>query len=499
MIFTHVFRLTMLTVLTVAGSCGNLDKSPEALARRHCSTCHAFPEPSLLTKKSWESGVFPEMAYRMGLDVSRLPMTTPLELKVILNAIPAKPMVTVEEWEKIKAYYVQRAPDTLPSSAPKTFFPLDQFDPSILRLPVTNNTALTMVQFDQASKTFFVGTRKGKLFRLSASLQVQDSIQLESPPSRIAFESTGDHKVALMGIMDPNDRPAGAIVQLTWKGNEPLLIDSLKRPVYVEQADLNNDDQKDLVVSAFGNLTGALLAYEKTRDNNYKAHLVHSFPGTRKTVIRDFNGDGLADILALITQGDEHIALFTNRGDFRFSYQVLLKFPPVYGCSYFELCDFNKDGSPDILLTNGDNADYSTILKPYHGIRIFLNDGKNEFTEALFYPMHGASMAHARDFDEDGDADIAAISFFPDFRKHPEQSFIYLENAAGELIAHGTPLAASSRWITMESADIDNDDDLDVLLAALTFPNGVPDSIYQDWGKKKASLLVLRNKLRRER
>ena len=33
-----------------------------------------------------------------------------------------------------------------------------------------------------------------------------------------------------------------------------------------------------------------------------------------------------------------------------------------------------------------------------------------------------------RDYDLDGDLDIAAISFFPDYHRYPEESFIYLEN-----------------------------------------------------------------------
>ena len=42
-------------------------------------------------------------------------------------------------------------------------------------------------------------------------------------------------------------------------------------------------------------------------------------------------------------------------------------------------------------------------------------------------------MARAMDFDEDGDLDVAAISFFPDFEKYPERSFIYFENHQGKM------------------------------------------------------------------
>ncbi len=145
------------------------------------------------------------------------------------------------------------------------------------------------------------------------------------------------------------------------------------------------------------------------------------------------------DIIALMTQADERITLYINHGDFNFSPVTLLRFPAVYGSSYFEINDFNKDGFFDILYTNGDNFDFSTILKPYHGVRLFLNDGHQQFKESWFYPMYGASWAMARDFDQDGDLDIAAIAFFPDFKSNPEQGFIYFENRDGKFFPFTTP------------------------------------------------------------
>lgn len=474
-------------------TCGNTDDG-ERLAKKHCSSCHLFPDPALLDKKTWQAGVFPEMSLRMGLDISRLPGTTPAELAEILTAIPPAPLVSTEEWETIRDYFVAHAPDSLEETPAMAPLPLSQFACELLSLPIQARTMVTMVAAHPPANKVFLGTREGKLYELNRSLTPADSVQLSSPPSHILFDGADNTILSCMGIMDPNDQRAGSIVNRSGKAWS-VLLDSLKRPVYIQRADLNNDGQDDLLVSAFGNFTGALLLYERNGDR-YHEHLVHHFPGTRKTIVRDFNKDGLSDILALITQGDEQIALFTNRGKFKFSYQVLKKFPPVYGSSYFELGDFNGDGNPDILYTNGDNADYSAVLKPYHGVRIFLNDGANHFDETWFHPMHGASMARAHDFDEDGDLDIAAISFFPDFSKQPQRGFLYFENDGGKFTAHETPLAASSRWITIESADIDADGDIDLLLGALAFPTGVPDSLYQAWGRKKTSLLVLRNTLR---
>lgn len=493
---TNFCNVTLLFMALLMG-CSQESKN-EHLARKYCSSCHLFPEPSLLDKETWDQGVFPEMALRMGLDISRLPGTTPAELDEILRSLPGAPLMSEAEWQSIQAYYRENAPDTL-SPSPDRGKPeiLSQFSVTTVRLPVDGRAMLTFIKWDPAKKKILAGSRAGKLFQLSHALVLEDSFRLPSAPSDVLRTDEG-LMATCMGIMDPNDRYAGSLIQI--QSNSPtasheLVIDSLKRPVNTVQADLNNDGQDDLIVSAFGNFTGALLAFKKDGDR-YERHVIHQFPGNRKTIVHDFNADGLQDLLVLITQGDERLALFTNRGNFTFSYEVLLRFPPVYGSSYFELVDFNADGHLDILFTNGDNADYSAVLKPYHGVRIFLNDGRNEFEESWFYPMDGASMARASDFDADGDIDLAAISFFTDFERSPENGFLYFENRGGVLTPFQTPLAASGRWITMESADIDEDGDTDLLLGALAFPAAVPESLLKTWRENRISLLLLRNKTR---
>jgi hypothetical protein len=272
------------------------------------------------------------------------------------------------------------------------------------------------------------------------------------------------------------------------------IIDSLKRPVHFEINDLNNDGLDDFVVCAFGNYSGTLVAFRNLGDGKYERLVIQNLPGARKVIIRDFDGNGLNDILALMTQGDERIILVLNQGDFNFRESTLLRFPPVYGSSYFDVADFNNDGKFDLLYTNGDNADYSMVLKPYHGVRIFLNNGNNSFNESWFFNMHGASQAAARDFDGDGDLDIAAISFFPDFEKHPEQGFIYFENKEGQFVPQVSEFGAKGRWLTMEASDIDQDGDCDLMLGALDFDSGVPKRLMDQWRKERTSILVLRNK-----
>lgn len=489
LLFTGVIVLILL-------SCEKGKQKPEQLAKQYCGSCHAFPEPSLLDKKSWEEGVLPQMAFRMGIDYGLLQSVNPDEVSEIIKVLPPQAMVSEEQWNAIKDFYIQHAPDSLPGIASRELPVTKQFTVSEFRLPQKTYPLITLVRYDSVNENIFIGTRLSKLYQLSANFTFQDSIELHSPPADIIFQPDKEMLLACLGIMDPNDQAKGTLTRLKLNNDEQqVLIDSIKRPVHIQKVDLNNDEQDDFVVAAFGNYTGALLVYEKSK-SSYIRHVIHALPGTRKTIIKDFNGDGLNDVLALITQGDEQIVLFTNTGNFKFRVEVLLRFSPVYGSSYFDLFDFNKDGKPDILYTNGDNADYSPTFKPYHGVRIFLNDGRNKFDEHWFYPMHGASQALARDFDNDGDQDIAAISFFPDFEKHPEQSFLYFENDNGKLIPSVTPLASTGRWLVMEAADIDKDGDDDLLLGALDFTAQVPESLLAQWRAHNTALLILRNNQR---
>ncbi|RZJ20496.1 MAG: VCBS repeat-containing protein, partial [Acinetobacter sp.] len=148
----------------------------------------------------------------------------------------------------------------------------------------------------------------------------------------------------------------------------------------------------------------------------------------------------------------------------------------------------NRDGYPDIVYTCGDNADYTPILKPYHGVYIFLNDGKNNFNQKYFYPINGCYKALVRDFDKDGDLDIAAISFFPSSLQ-PEEAFTFLKNNGGYgfspyKLPINTPF---EKGITMDVADLDRDGRLDILLG-----NGFYNSNEKD-PRKQPLFIVLRN------
>lgn len=416
----------------------------------------------------------------MGITIGPLFTLSEADYPYVIATLPKTPMISEADFEAISNYYESQAPDTLQLLPDFETKDLTQFDVRALQL-LKQRPTISLLKADTVTRKIWLSNRKQKLYSSDYEFRKIDSVNISSPAS-----SKADSLITLMGIMDPNDQPAGSVVTLSGK----TVVESLKRPVDLQREDLNNDGRKDLVVCEFGNYGGELAVY----DNASVKHVLASLPGARRTVIRDFDNDGLKDILVLFSQGDEQISLYTNAGNFRFRVTTLLQFPSVYGSSYFDVVDFNKDGKFDILYTNGDNADYSKILKPYHGVRVYINDGTNHFKESWFHNLYGCSMAVGRDFDKDGDIDIATISFFPDFKTHPERTFVYFENNNGKMEPYTTPLAGDGRWLLMEPVDIDDDGYMDIALGALNFDDGVPRDLGEKWAKNPVDILVLKNK-----
>jgi len=220
-------------------------------------------------------------------------------------------------------------------------------------------------------------------------------------------------------------------------------------------------------------------------------------PGSLVSRVIDYNHDGKPDIVLLAAQAREGVFLYVNKGHGQFEEKPLIQQPPVWGYVYFELADFNGDGFPDILTANGDLGDFVCPPKKYHGVRIYLNDGNWNFKEAWFYPINGAFKCIAADFDGDGDLDIAVISFFPDYDKSPEESFVFLENQGGlKFKPHTFPDSFRGRWLVMDAGDLDGDGDLDIVLGgAYKVPFKTPQTFLDRWQKDAPSVLILRNQL----
>lgn len=479
------------------------DVAAENTARSVCSTCHLFPSPSLLDRATWRDQTLPRMRIRMGLAPESVNSHPEAELLKATGKIPTVPVIPPELFDQIEAYFLAHAPETPIPQAKRgaIHIGLPGFEvirPALRRAPA----ATTLVKISESDRRIYVGDEaKGLLEYFDVQGSFLGSMELHNAPVSLVER---DHQIylAMIGSFYPSEMRKGALVELERQTNQiafkRTLLEHLPRTVDVAFADLNQDGREDFVLCEFGNLAGQFCWFENLGDEHYREHTLLDKAGAVRCVIRDFNGDQKPDIAVLVAQEMETLILFINEGGGRFTYREVFRQNPLFGHTGFEVVDFNGDGRLDFLVTNGDNGEYPSPAKRFHGVRVYQDQGDLTFKEAFFYPMNGAFKAFARDFDGDGDLDIVAISFFPDYEKSPEESFVYLENRGNSrYAAHTFREGISGRWLTMDVGDLDGDGDLDIVLGSyIRGPSKVPSFLSKDWEATGASFLILRNRLR---
>jgi hypothetical protein len=487
-------------------SCGNesVEKKSERLARAYCGSCHIFPEPELLDKKTWTQDVLPRMGWYFGIrseNHNPYRAMSREDLQIISEAgiFPGTPVLDEETWDNIVSFYERLAPENLLMNVDKSEL-LDGgelFVPIPVTLGLREGPMTTMVKWDALNRKIWLSDLRDTLYYIDPLGEIVSKENPGSLLSDVEISSDGAPLALAMGYLHPRDQPLGQLLQLYPGGVLDTLIEPLARPVDMELADLNQDGREDIVICNFGNHVGRLSWYEQTADRTYREHVLLNSPGAVKCYVEDLNRDGLPDIISLMGQGDEGFFISYNQGGGVFRTEQVIRFPPVYGSSHFELLDYDEDGDWDILYSNGDNADYSHIPKPYHGVRLFLNDGGNKFEEAFFFPMYGATKALARDFDGDGDLDIVAIAFFAEYNLAPRESFVYLENIDPnqfQFRPYGFDFSHDGRWLVMDSGDIDGDGTEDVIIGSLHYaPTPVPGDLKQKWVQEGPNALILLN------
>ncbi|WP_231490382.1 VCBS repeat-containing protein [Pedobacter sp. Leaf170] len=446
------------------------DQRGELLAKRYCSSCHQFPEPALLPKNSWRAAVLPAMGMFLGVE------TPSVSLKAEGgNLIPSSALLSIKEWQAIKTYYIDSAPERLAEEEREEItFGLPSFEVLLPKQDIfySNLALATYVKISPESNHCLLIQNgiSNQLYQVNARLDTLKSSKLPGTLVDMDLSARPNLATFIGENYMASQSSGGRVYELSpaafhqLSGRTPI-FSSLSRPVKSLKMDLNGDGLKDILIGEFGRLTGQLLWAQASKNGTYKKHILRPMPGIIDFIITDENSDGKADIYALFAQGDEGIFLFRNLGNGKFDTEKVLSFPPVYGSSSFELVDFNQDGFKDLLYTCGDNADLSPVLKPYHGIYIFFGDEKGKFRKSFFYPMNGCYKAIAHDFDLDGDLDIASISAFP-AASSPWEAFIYLQNQ-GNLSFKGFTLAKNvpfQKGLTMDSGDFNGDGKIDLLL-----------------------------------
>jgi len=445
------------------------------MAEGYCSTCHSYAPPSLLPKDVWKTNVLPQMAAFMGFQEAQDSLgvwenKTAEEIAIIKKhgVYPPSNQISAVDFQAIMDFYDAEAPKNLPPQKIKGIpEALHNFTAKELFIEGIKSPKTSLVAINEERMELFIAdANANQLYVKDQNDELFTLPYTSSPAVQFIKKSPNVYNFVTIGAIAPSDLSQGALYEMNLNSNGwNKVMDQLARPVYGIWEDIEKDGKPDFVICNYGHNGGNISIY---MDGNVQSKpIIIGGSGARKIEFCDLNQDGKLDILALFCQGKERLSVFYNKGDGQFDFEkILLKFSPVMGSSYFELHDLTDDGELDLLISNGDNWDYSSVPKPYHGYRIYENKGKGIFEEVWFYPQYGASKAMAIDFDEDGDLDLATIAFYDDL-ENPEQQFLLFENKGNMTFQPKViPEAATGKWLTMDVGDIDADGDKDIVLGA---------------------------------
>jgi len=493
-------------IFTSCNKIEQVDKSEKGaeIYTMHCARCHIAPDINDLPKKYWVNYILPEMAARMGIKDGDFKPYDGLqfeEMEIIHNSgiYPPLPVLNKQDWSILKDYILSIAPDSLqPTFHAGNLKKQNRFKAKAFPIDENPGSYFTFLKYVEDGNKIWTGDISGKVYEHKFGTGKTTVIHSTENAVVDYIEKDTVSYITDIGILDPSELSTGKIIA-AYKDSYKTIPDTLHRPVNNLVIDLNNDGLEEMVVSEFGHLTGQLSLLYLNEDGKYLKKTLLSQPGTIRAVAKDMDNDGKLDIIAITSQGDESITILYQKENLVFRTDKIIRFSPIYGSSWFELLDYDGDGDDDIITVNGDNADKTYIHKPYHGLRIHLNDGTNQFTESFFYPLNGATRFVANDFDQDGDIDFTIISTFPDYEKKSDYSLVYLENlnaTSYEFQTYSFDEANLSRWFLLDTGDVDLDGDTDIILSAFTYVfTPVPPSLSAAWAENNADIMVLENTL----
>jgi hypothetical protein len=220
--------------------------------------------------------------------------------------------------------------------------------------------------------------------------------------------------------------------------------------------DYDNDGDQDLLINGQNNGSGMTELYRNDSAVFTPVHPgLYNLIGIMRWI--DYDHDGFLDIVGA---GIEDSAfevvspLYHNNGNGTFSL-VPTNLPPMTG-SDIQVEDYDHDGLPDLFIT-GRDINFSAITGTFH------NDGNGNFTmDTVGFRQMWTGTAKLGDMDNDGDIDILYDGVENSIDAY---SLIYLNDGNNHFTESITNLPPTGEPGCVDWADIDHDNDLDVLLS----------------------------------
>lgn len=436
-------------------ACG-LEKDSNAenikLTTRYCARCHHLPDPQSLTKDVWERSIMPKMSkYFIWSGESKFSYAK----RSIYNETGTIPM-TDELWTSLMDHYVNNGIEEVSELVHEDLAEQSFFEVKTIN-DYCNGRGISAVAIDQFNSSFLVAC-DSTISKITPSGAVVNSTMTDGLISGIFPSDKSSAWVTDPRFLDPHNMTLGKLKKWNYLSDELIVIkENLARPVYLTRS------EDKLFISEFGNLEGQLSEMNIDGSGQKTAH---NLPGGYRSIIFDFDQDGKDEILTLFAQALEGVYVReVDATDKRFV--PVVSFTPEWGISDMDTADVNRDGWTDLIIVNGDNADYSPISKAYHGVRVYLNNKNGRFEEAYTFPLHGATQVQSLDANGDGRMDLLVASFFA---IDDSNNLILLIDDGVEGEISYTPYQVSEsnegRWMVMDAGDVDGDGDTDAILGS---------------------------------
>lgn len=258
---------------------------------------------------------------------------------------------------------------------------------------------------------------------------------------------------------------------------------------YIEIADMNGDNRNDLVLACDYKRYDVVwyeAPEEVAHDAEWKKHIVYenSSHRTYNLAIGDIDSDGDNDV-AFTTKLDKSLGWLENT-KFSEEWPVTWITKNCTRCFNVKLADINKDNRVDIIASEDDSFNGGKLHLYINSNNSKLSKDWTDYTIANLSPGHGASVFEVADFDMDDDLDIVIVNHQGDVyliqNPHPNNTYknwsLYRVN--------GHNILNSPDFRELDIGDIDNDGDLDIIVAdegmdsIIWFEND-GNSFYEDW------------------
>ena len=211
------------------------------------------------------------------------------------------------------------------------------------------------------------------------------------------------------------------ILNISTSGGSTVLLNHYanRRPLHITSTDITTDGIQDLIFTSFGtgsetdNSTSSTNGVKTLQSPSYNfgisliTNTTHTVAGTRKTVIDDFNENGVEDFIAVSAAGTTTSIKSYNPSQGETSHY--LSTSGSKNLISIASGDFDDDNVPDIVAI--DNATNEILLFPNNASSgVATSNISFETTSVLSSTVNSPTWIESVDLDNDGDLDIIAAN-----------------------------------------------------------------------------------------